>query len=219
MEFGIVILVAFGYFIAQSLLIAFAPASIPDSGQVQEYISIESELRILIATEVIILVVLGYFLAVRDWRPTYIGLRPGLRDTGLGVVIVLIQYFLFYLSWQLWFTYFYAGGVLAQRLPPESVGLETVLLLSIVNPIFEEVFVCGYVITALRKTHSVFFAINVSIALRVAYHLYQGPVGVANVVPLGLLFSFWHVKTGRLWPLIVAHAILDFVGLALYIDG
>ncbi len=39
-------------------------------------------------------------------------------------------------------------------------------------------------------------------------------MGVLAVVPLGLLFGSWLVRTRRLWPLIVAHAILDFTRLA-----
>ena len=39
-------------------------------------------------------------------------------------------------------------------------------------------------------------------------------VGVLGIVPMALLFAYWYAHTRRLWPLIVAHAILDLVGLA-----
>ena len=33
--------------------------------------------------------------------------------------------------------------------------------------------------------------------------------------PLALLFAWWYARTARLWPLIVAHAMLDLAALAL----
>jgi CAAX protease family protein len=95
--------------------------------------------------------------------------------------------------------------------PGLSVAL--VLAVSIVNAIYEELFVCGYVVTALRERQGFWTAVNVSIAIRLLYHLYQGPIGVISIIPLGFVFTYWYGRKGRLWPLIVAHAIFDFVGL------
>lgn len=61
---------------------------------------------------------------------------------------------------------------------------------------------------------SVATAVNISAAIRLSYHLYQGVAGVLSVVPMGLLFAIWFARTRQLWPLIVAHAIVDFIGLA-----
>jgi membrane protease YdiL (CAAX protease family) len=58
--------------------------------------------------------------------------------------------------------------------------------------------------------------VNVSVALRLVCHLYQGTLGVLSVIPVGLIFAYWYVRTGRLWPLIVAHALLDFISLAAF---
>jgi membrane protease YdiL (CAAX protease family) len=49
--------------------------------------------------------------------------------------------------------------------------------------------------------------------IRLGYHLYQGPFGVVAIVPLGLILAYWYAKNGKLWPLIVAHAAIDLVGL------
>jgi membrane protease YdiL (CAAX protease family) len=57
-------------------------------------------------------------------------------------------------------------------------------------------------------------AVNVSAAIRVFYHFYQGAVGVVGIAPMALLFAYWFARTGRLWPLIVAHALTDFWALA-----
>ena len=74
----------------------------------------------------------------------------------------------------------------------------------------------GYVIIALRKTRSTSFAINVSIAIRLAYHLYQGSISLINIIPMGIIYAYWFARTGRLWPLVIAHGIFDFIAFALY---
>ena len=73
--------------------------------------------------------------------------------------------------------------------------------------------VCGYVISALSERHGQGFAIGTSVALRMAYHTYQGLEGVSAMMLWGILFGFWFARTGRLWPLIVAHALADFFPL------
>jgi len=84
---------------------------------------------------------------------------------------------------------------------------------SVVNPIFEETFVVGYVFAAWQGA-SRWTAINISAAVRLTYHLYQGPIAVISILPLGIFFAWWLSSRGRLWPLILAHAGLDFIGLA-----
>jgi membrane protease YdiL (CAAX protease family) len=91
--------------------------------------------------------------------------------------------------------------------------LATIVLVSPVNAFFEEVFVCGYVMTALHRKENVWFALNASVAIRLLYHLYQGPLGVLSVIPFGLIFGYWYARTGRLWPVIVAHSAIDVVGM------
>lgn len=85
--------------------------------------------------------------------------------------------------------------------------------MGLINPFFEEVFVCGYVMTALKRQDNSWIAINSSVAIRVLYHLYQGPKGVLSVVPVGLIFGFWYARAGRLWPLVVAHSMADLLAL------
>jgi uncharacterized protein len=89
-----------------------------------------------------------------------------------------------------------------------------VIAVSIVNPLFEEFFVSGYLITTLKQWRHPWFAINVSVTLRLLYHLYQGPSGTVTIIPIGFVFAQWYNRTDRLWPLVVAHALFDYTGLA-----
>ena len=81
---------------------------------------------------------------------------------------------------------------------------------------FEELFVCGYLISALKEKRGFAMAVNASAALRISYHLYQGTIGVLTIVPMGLIFAYWYARTGRLWPLIVAHATMNLIALMAY---
>ncbi|MGH3967613.1 MAG: CPBP family intramembrane glutamic endopeptidase [Mycobacterium sp.] len=82
----------------------------------------------------------------------------------------------------------------------------------------EEVIVVGYLLTRLRQLGMpAGAALATSSLLRGAYHLYQGfGAGLGNAV-MGLVFGFVWQRTGRLWPLVIAHGIMDtvtFVGYA-----
>ena len=96
------------------------------------------------------------------------------------------------------------------------LGFEIVLLVSVVNPIFEEGFVCGYVLSALTSKVGINAAVAVSVAIRLTYHLYQGPIALLSVIPMGAIHALWYAKAQRLAPIIISHAILDFVALVPY---
>ncbi|KWX65766.1 CPBP family intramembrane glutamic endopeptidase [Mycobacterium sp. NAZ190054] len=93
------------------------------------------------------------------------------------------------------------------------------LLLSFGNGWAEEVVVVGFLLTRLRQLNvGPWPALVVSSLLRGAYHLYQGfGAGLGNIA-MGLVFGYVYQRTGRLWPLIVAHTLIDavaFVGYSL----
>jgi len=97
--------------------------------------------------------------------------------------------------------------------------IPVLILAAFANGFAEEVVVVGFLITRLRQlglTQSA--AVWTSGVLRGVYHLYQGfGAGLGNVV-MGLVFGYAWCRTGRLWPLVLAHGIIDsvaFVGYAL----
>jgi membrane protease YdiL (CAAX protease family) len=101
-----------------------------------------------------------------------------------------------------------SGGVAATGL-----DLTSVIAVSVVNGIFEELLVTGYIISFLKDRAGIHMAINVSVAIRLLYHLYQGVVGVIAIIPMGLIFAYWYARGGSLWALIIAHIFLDIIGL------
>lgn len=208
-EFALVITLAFGYFILGSVLYLFTP-------QMEAAVS-EASLQFLVVYETVVLSVLAAFLSARGWDREQLGLVPRRTDAFAAIALGLVAY-LAYLA--VWFAIGRSipgwseipAGVIEPNL---SVG--TVLVVSVANGIFEEIFVCGYVISALRKSRSVAFAINVSIVIRLSYHLYQGAAGVLSIIPVGFVFAQWFARTGRLWPIAIAHCLFDVLGLWIYI--
>ncbi|BBX47048.1 CPBP family intramembrane metalloprotease [Mycobacterium cookii] len=83
----------------------------------------------------------------------------------------------------------------------------------------EEIIVVGYLLTRLDQLGvGSRAALAWSALLRGAYHLYQGfGAGLGNIA-MGLVFGYAWRRTGRLWPLVIAHGLIDtvaFVGYAL----
>jgi uncharacterized protein len=83
----------------------------------------------------------------------------------------------------------------------------------------EEVIVVGYLLTRLHQLGvGPRAALIWSSLLRGGYHLYQGfGAGLGNLA-MGLVFGYAWQRTGRLWPLVIAHGLIDtaaFVGYAL----
>jgi membrane protease YdiL (CAAX protease family) len=165
---------------------------------------------------------LGVYLLWRSgFGPSQIGLgrirwRPDLLG-GLGLAALIgLPGLAFYLL-------FRVLGMNASVEPAELYDtwwrIPVLLLVAFANGWAEEVIVVGFLFTRLRQLRmSVVAAVILTSLLRGLYHLYQGfGAGLGNVA-MGLVFGYVYVRTGRLWPLIIAHALIDavaFVGYAL----
>lgn len=86
----------------------------------------------------------------------------------------------------------------------------------------EELLVVGYLLTRLRQLGAgANAALAASAVLRGSYHLYQGFGGFLGNLIMGLIFGRVWQRTRRLWPLVLAHTLIDvvaFVGYALLHD-
>ncbi len=90
------------------------------------------------------------------------------------------------------------------------------------NGFLEEVLVVGYLLTRLRQLQvNPWVALLISALLRGSYHLYQGwGQAVGNMI-MGLVFGYAWLRWRRLWPLVVAHTLMDvvaFVGYSTFTD-
>lgn len=165
---------------------------------------------------------LGLYLLWRSgFGPTQIGLgriqwRPDLLGgVGLALLIGLPGLGFYLLS--------RVVGMNADVEPAELYDtwwrVPVLLLVSFANGWAEEVIVVGFLLTRLRQLRfTPLTAVIITSLLRGLYHLYQGFGAGIGSVAMGLVFGYVYLRTGRLWPLIVAHALIDsvaFVGYAL----
>jgi membrane protease YdiL (CAAX protease family) len=163
---------------------------------------------------------LGAYLLVRGGtKLREVGLRktPDARDAGYGAAlaaIIGIPGLGLYL--------------VARALGANLTVLPTVLndtwwrvpvlvLAAAANAWAEELLMIGYLLTRLRqlgagnKT-----ALLAAATLRGAYHLYQGFGGFVGNLVMGLIFGWAWRRTGRLWPLVIAHTLIDVVAFLGY---
>ena len=209
-EFCVVVVAAFGWFVLGSVAYIGARTSGP--------MITERHLIGVLAYEIIVLLVLTSFLATRGWTPARVGLVPSWRSSAVGLSVAALAYVAYLIAWA-GASYIFPNSVEpaeSASLVASGIGLGTILAVSILNPLFEELFLCGYLITVLKEARGFWFAVNISAGVRLVYHLYQGPLGVISILPLGLVFGYWYARTKQLWPLVVAHAAFDLVALLWY---
>jgi membrane protease YdiL (CAAX protease family) len=160
----------------------------------------------------------------RDWAPSMsrVGQRLGLNSSRWG----------FDLLSGLGLTALIGVPGLALYLAARELGINTtvsaanltewwaapvLVLIAAGNGLLEEVVVVGYLVTRLRQTGwGVAAAVAFSSVLRGTYHLYQGFGAFVGNVIMGVVFAVFFVRTKRLWPLILAHTLLDVVAFLGY---
>jgi len=215
-EFLVVVCGAFGMPIFSSILSlgAGAGAAPPGAGGL---VFNDAVLIGIVVFEVVQAAFLIWFLHVRGWTLEKIGLRITWRGTGMGWLLLLGTYVVAMVAQHLASMALPAqmqAGVERYPVSDPDVNMQLVFIASTVNGMFEEIFVAGYIITALREARGVWTAVNVSTVVRLLYHLYQGPIGVVTIVPMGLLYGFVYARTRQLWPLMFAHVLIDIIGLS-----
>lgn len=101
--------------------------------------------------------------------------------------------------------------------PPLDVVLTrpVMLVVSILNAVFEEFLWLAYGVTALGRRIGRTRACAVSLGLRTAIHAYQGGLALVGVFPVGLVFTAYYAMSRRVWPVIVAHALQDAYAFAM----
>ena len=203
-EFALVTTLCFGYFVVSSVLILFR--------DVREVRLTTPRLVGGVAIELVMIGLTLWIVRVRGWSWDRLGLRFSWGAAAAGLPL-FIWYMLLY-----WLTYI-AVAMLYPSVrslhPPRIVPAAPVammLLFILVNSLFEELAVTGYVVSALSE-QGMAFSITASTLIRFAYHLYQGPIATIAILPLGLLFAgvFWRWR--NLWPLMVAHTIANVLAM------
>lgn len=112
-----------------------------------------------------------------------------------------------------------SASVVPSELDDSWWRIPVLLAVAFANGWAEEIIVVAFLLTRLRQLRvNPVAAVLAAALLRATYHLYQGfGAGLGNLA-MGLIFGYLWLRTGRLWPLIIAHGVIDavaFVGYAL----
>ncbi len=204
-ELAVVVMVAFGYFILSSVVSLFSPEAPRIS---------EADLQVLVLVELLTMMMLAFLLQLRGWRLEHLGLVPSWDDLAQGWKFVGVAVLAYVAASELLGAVAQGGETARSSLVEAGIRPGFIATVSLVNATYEEVFVTGYLVAALRPRTSPWTPVLASALLRASYHLYQGPGGVLIIMAMGLAFAYWFARNGRLWPLIAAHAALDFFALA-----
>ena len=211
-ETVLVVLAAFGLFMLasiQSLIFGHGTAVISNNG-----------LLATMAYELVVLALIAGFLRLRGWTLADVGVSPVTpRLTLIGIGLFLLAHVAYAMSASIAIALVpgaFSVEAYSKLISPD-LELPLVLLMSTINPIFEETILCGYLLSSRRTGPNAWPAVHLSIAIRMLYHLYQGAFGVVAIIAVGFIFSAWYTKSRQIWPPILAHALFDLLGLMRYV--
>ncbi|HKF47932.1 MAG TPA: CPBP family intramembrane glutamic endopeptidase [Terracidiphilus sp.] len=211
-ELGLVLLIAFGSKILQSISILVTGSTGSDGGPGYGWIYSAIE-------EAGCLLLLGYILYRRKMRFRDLGLRWSGRDVFRGLLVTAVAGFAYLASNYLLQLLHHAavhvstGGATARQVFGHVPMMAIPLI--ILNPFFEDLIVRAYLMTEIKElTGSWALAAAASMAVQISYHLYYGWVGALALGGQFLVFSIYYARTKRATPIIVAHGIFDVWGMA-----
>jgi len=142
----------------------------------------------------------------RGWRPAMLGAPSGPLDVPRGIV-------LWFLTSLVLAAVFGLVSIFQKEIVEPAVKVHlsdlVIVAVSILNALFEELLWLAYGVTALARRIGLRRACIASIVLRTAVHVYEGPLAVLGVLPIGIVFTIYFARTRRVWPVIVAQALQD----------
>ena len=176
----------------------------------------DRRLLMTLAIEMAIVAVLLPYLWRKGWRPAAVARTPEPRDVvrGLGLWLglmgaVYLTVIVLYVA-----APDYVRGLVQTRPFTGVVSAPVIVATALLNPIFEEFLWLGYTIPTLGSRFGIRTACVISIVLRVAVHLYQGTIALIAILPTAIVMTVYFARTRRLWPVVVAHVIVDAIGLS-----
>jgi membrane protease YdiL (CAAX protease family) len=169
------------------------------------------KLLLLVGYQLVAVAIVVWIARVRGWSIATFGWRISWKWTGAGILLLIVT--LVAVTFQtVLFNYLNPPNGKVDPLANGGLTLPFIILLSIINPVFEELMEVGYFVHALKR-YGVWPAVLASAFFRALLHGYGGFNLAATVLLIGLIFGSAYAWWRQLWPLILAHAIMDFFAL------
>lgn len=170
----------------------------------------------IVIYETIALFIIIYILKVRDWKISDFNLTFTFRLFWVALLIMFIRNIIGNVGFKVLELFMVVDETTVKHV---QFGLEanwiSISLIIIVNSIFEEFILIGYLFKRLEKYHPVII-IGLSMMIRQLYHTYQGWLSLVMILPTGLVFGYYYYKHKKLWPVIIAHGfsnLIAFLGM------
>jgi membrane protease YdiL (CAAX protease family) len=202
-EFCLVMGIAFGLaIVANAMVILRHVSSRPLASGNNEMAITNSGMVTAVVLQLIVLGIIFWIGGIRGWSLMSFGLRPTWRLTAGGVLL----FFAFSLVGRVLrlVAALFDGSVDFHRV--HQVTLPFVLLITAINPIFEESLECGYPFYALQS-RGMWLTVLTTAVFRGFLHSTMGLSGFVFMFAMGLLYGFVYWRWRQLWPLIIAHAL------------
>lgn len=156
------------------------------------------------AHALIVLTVALWIGRIRGWSFKSFGLRPTWSWTAAGI-------FLFFVCGRIYHYNRILLNWIFPTPPPvahysSELALPVIVLIVVVNPIFEESFWEGYLFHTLQR-YGMWVTVLTSALLRTLCHAHLGMNAIGAILPMGLIYGLIYWRWRQLWPLIVAHAL------------
>jgi uncharacterized protein len=206
----VVTAICFGWFISQSVQAVWFnwPETPYDDAALLRLVVVELGLASLALA----------YLWSRDYPLGELLPRPSLRGSAAGVLIYLIS---LPVGWALLLI---VTALAPASAPPEAtpaaISWPPLILMSVVNGIYEEIALIGVLQRGLEKYGST-IAVGVPLLVRGLFHLYQSAAGVVMLLGFGLVLGLAFCRRRRredhrraLWSVAFAHVLADLVGFA-----
>lgn len=204
-EFFLVIGICFTYYIAVSLVVLLTRMTSYEMTPARVLRGIAVELAILL---VFVAILFARKRSLRQLAGTFT------VPAALGGIPLAIAYYMAYLGLFVVVVTVYPDATRLtsiQMRPAAPFWLMAIFI--VINSLYEETTVAAYVVTALSEQGAA-LSITASTLLRFLYHLYQGPIATLSILPLGILCGAVYWRWRNVWPLVVAHTILNFLAFS-----
>jgi membrane protease YdiL (CAAX protease family) len=176
----------------------------------------------LMATESFELAVMFGYLRWRGWKPSDFKIGINWKGTVVASPIAICAYTAMVVTSQVALliviacTPHPAGWQAALKaytppIQPHSLDVSWFFIIagSTLNAFLEELVFMGFAFNQLAAKGGPVFALMTMVLLRLLIHTYQGPANLAGVAALSLVFGLVYRYLRKLWPIILAHAIID----------
>ena len=158
----------------------------------------------LAAEEITALPLILFFLKYRNWTLKDFNLEFKFNMFGIALILVILRLTINLVT-ILIINFLHLN---IERASPVTshADITGIILIIIINSIFEELLVVGYIFKRLENLHPAII-IAISFIIRESYHTYQGLGYLPFSFSLAFVFGLYYIKYKKIWPLIIAHGL------------